>query len=197
MQRYPAKLFTPNDGSDEVHVAASLHNIKRKFDTVAAPSEAYLEAQIPLSLRITSFESTISLPSAILYLALHPLLTKLDMCIASEGMSRLSPRIVHLITTSAVVIIDHFTQLNENNLIISMWLGAERVLMGGAVWVSGLLHQKHLSGASPQGMLSTGTALSPVMKITSLLASFAARWKAGSAYMTIWNDVVDLLLQVI
>jgi len=199
LQLYIQDPSTLSKFSDELHVARCLQKLLCSLTTVPVRDEAFLEAQIPLSLQVTSLGSEISLPSAILYIALHPLLTDSDLFAEQNFMNRPSSRLVHIITTSASVIIDHFTQLNEKNSIISIWVAAERILVAGAVWAAGLMHRKHLSGPGLQGVSNpgTGVTLDPIIKVSSLLASFAARWKAGSSYVTTWNAVVDSIWQTI
>lgn len=197
LQLYLAISSILNHSSDDLYLARCLLLIKRKFDAAAAPSEAYLEAQIPHALQVNSASTDISLPSAVLYLSLHPLLTNLDMFSHAEIISGLSSRMLLLIITSASIVIDHFTQLNNRNSIISIWLSAERVLIAGAVWVASLIHQKHSAAHNTPSIAATSTLMNPIVKVSSLLASFAARWKAAESYVTAWNVLVDILWQII
>ncbi|KIW79388.1 hypothetical protein Z517_06000 [Fonsecaea pedrosoi CBS 271.37] len=185
--------------SNELGVESSLHRIHRTLATVPVPSERYLEALIPQFLQVASAGSEISLSSARLYLALSPLFIDSDRFGNGVGMNAPSPRMVHLITESASVLIDHYTRLNQTTSIISIWMTAEHVLIAGVIWAAGLVHQHRLSGPRLQTISATGPgpALGPIVKVSSLLASFSARWKAGSAFVNAWETVVETLWQVL
>ncbi|KAL2400734.1 hypothetical protein ABEF92_004968 [Exophiala dermatitidis] len=102
-------------------------------------------------------------------------------------------------TLSAAVMIDHFTKLNQRQMIISLWMAAERVLEAGAVWAAYLMHQRRVSGRGPQGVaaMATDLAFAPIVKVSSLLASFAARWRPGSTYVDNWETLVELLWKMV
>lgn len=95
--------------------------------------------------------------------------------------------------------IDHFTKLNQRQMIISLWMAAERVLEAGAVWAAYLMHQRRVSGRGPQGVaaMATDLAFAPIVKVSSLLASFAARWRPGSTYVDNWETLVELLWKMV
>ncbi|KAL2433859.1 hypothetical protein ABEF95_011393 [Exophiala dermatitidis] len=185
--------------ADELYVARCLHNISRVLATVSAPTETYLENLIPTFLQVTSLDSEISAHSATLYVALHPLFTHPDSFAGSGIFSNPSPRIIHLIAKSSAAMIDHFTKLNQRHMIISLWMAAERVLEAGAVWAAYLMHQRRASGRGPQGVaaMATDLAFAPIVKVSSLLASFAARWKPGSTYVDNWETLVELLWKMV
>ncbi|KAH0840803.1 hypothetical protein FOPE_05806 [Fonsecaea pedrosoi] len=185
--------------SNELGVESSLHRIHRTLATVPVPTERYLEGLIPQFLQVASTGSEISLSSARLYLALSPLFIDSDRFGNGVGMNAPSPRMVHLITESASVLIDHYTRLNQTTSIISIWMAAEHVLIAGVIWAAGLVHQQRLSGPRLQTISSMGPgpALGPIVKVSSLLASFSARWKAGSAFVNAWETVVETLWQVL
>ncbi|EXJ75646.1 uncharacterized protein A1O5_00153 [Cladophialophora psammophila CBS 110553] len=199
IQLHLEDLPTPNLLSDELYIASCLHSIARALTTVPVPTETFLEALIPYPLQVKSLGSEIDLSSATLYTALNPLFTDPDRFAGVGILNMASPRVVHVIAKSASVIIDHFTLLNEKNSIISIWLAAERVLEAGTVWAASLVHQQRWAGPRPQHLSATGTdvALSPIVKVSSLLASFAARWKAGSVYVSTWEIVVESLWKMV
>lgn len=190
----------PSDAlADELYFASCLHNISHALTTVAVPTETYLESLIPISLQISSLSSEIKMPSATLYTALHPLFTHPDSFARSGTFNIPSPRIIHTIAKSAAVVIDHFTRLNQRQMIISIWIAAERVVEAGAVWAAYLIRERSLSGRALQGVAINGTdfPLAPIVKVSSLLASFAARWKPGSAYANNWETLVELLWKML
>ncbi|KAL2397772.1 hypothetical protein ABEF93_004583 [Exophiala dermatitidis] len=102
-------------------------------------------------------------------------------------------------TLSAAVMIDHFTKLNQRQMIISLWMAAERVIEAGAVWAAYLMHKRRVSGRGPQGVaaMATDLAFAPIVKVSSLLASFAARWRPGSTYVDNWETLVELLWKMV
>ncbi|KIW38897.1 uncharacterized protein PV06_08722 [Exophiala oligosperma] len=193
LQLYLEDIPTLDLVSDELYVAGCLRSISHALGALTAPNEVFLEGLIPLSLQVTDPSSGIGLASAKLYLALHCLLTNIDTPPESGIFDIPSPRMVHIIAQSASVIIDRFTQLNDNNRIISIWMAAERVLEAGAIWVISLVHQQQSYGQRSQSAAGIRATLSPVVKVSSLLASFAARWTPGSAHLSTWETVVDLL----
>lgn len=189
---------TAVDVADDLNIARYLFKIRCENTALPIRDRVLLETQIPLQLRITSSELDIGIPSATLYLALHPLLTDPILATRSDLLSWPEPRLVHAITASASVIIDHIAQLNENNAIISIWMTIEQVMVAGAVWIAGLLHRKANAGSQLQdSFTTTDVALDPVMKVSTLLASFAARWHPASSYVTLWNAVVESMWQAV
>ena len=158
------------------------------------PDGNVLEQLVPMPLQINSATSTISIHSATLYTALHPLLTKLE---SSTGGPQLggSSRLFHVIPQSASVVIDHFAQLNEEHKIISIWMAAERVLEAGLVWAAYLISQNSttLPGHRITSIMGTRIAMGPLIKVSTLLASFAARWKSGSVHANSWETLMDQL----
>ncbi|KIW98492.1 uncharacterized protein Z519_00153 [Cladophialophora bantiana CBS 173.52] len=185
--------------SDELYIASCLHSISRALTTVPVPTETFLEALIPFPLQVMSLGSEINLSSATLYTALNPLFTDPDRFAGGGILNMASPRMAHIIAKSASIIIDHFNLLNEKNSIISIWLAAERVLEAGTVWAASLVHQQRLAGLRPQHLSATGTdvTLGPIVKVSGLLASFAARWKVGSVYVSTWEIVVESLWKMV
>ena len=177
-------LSVPDPLSDEFNVRIRLHDVTQRFTTSPSSSERLFESLIPPPLRVVSTSSGISMSSATLYTALHPLFTSSDVC-AGPILDDQSSRLFHIIANSAIVIIDHFARLNEDNKIISIWMAAERVLEAGLVWATYLMSQRNLtpSGEHYFPPLGSRATMGPVLKVSSLLASFTARWKSGSAYV--------------
>lgn len=206
LQRHLEEDVQQNVLSDELHIASCLRRISRTLQTtVPFPSEALLEALIPLPLQVTSPSLEINLSSATLYIALHPLFTDADKHDADPSSGggihgTASLRIIQLISKSACVVIDDFVRLNERNMIVSIWFAAERVLEAGTVWAASLVHQRHIIDPRLQLLPTRGDpseALRPVIKVSNLLASFSARWKPGLAYVHVWEAVVELLWKVV
>lgn len=95
---------------------------------------------------------------------------------------------------SASALIDHFTVLNNEGKVLSLWLTAGRTLEAGVVWAFYLLRQRTVSSTGQGGgSRVSGEAMNPLLKVSALLASFAARWSAGMAYADAWQTLVDLL----
>lgn len=180
---------------DDLYVASCLHNISRAMENTSIPSEAFIESLVPLSHQISHFDSNITLASATLYLALHPLITDLDRFTGTDPVEIPSTRMIHLISSSASIVIDHFAQLDEKKMIVSIWLAAEQVLKAGIVWATHIFNNQRMSGTWLLNVpkIKTSVAFGPIIKVSSLLASFAARWHIGSAYTRVWETVVELL----
>ncbi|KAJ8103421.1 hypothetical protein POJ06DRAFT_241829 [Lipomyces tetrasporus] len=77
--------------------------------------------------------------------------------------------------------INHFSQLNNYNRIISLWIAAERVLECGSLWAFSLTSLLRMI---------TRVAMSPILKVSNLLASFAARWNGCVAYVDSWETLL-------
>lgn len=200
LQLYFEDVPTPNVLSDELYVTNCLNSISRALNTIPTPTEALLEALIPPALHVTSFDPEIGLISATLYTALGPLLTDPGSIVGVGILTTPSPRLVHVIAKSASVLIDHFTQLNKRNMIISIWVAAELVLKAGAVWAASLMHKQQISGPTvPRHIFATelDVTMGPIIKVSSLLASFAARWNAGSIYVQSWETLVELFWKML
>jgi hypothetical protein len=183
---------------DDLVTAKCLREIANTFATTNA-DELDLEALIPIHLRVPTITSKIDYSSASVYIALHPLITDLSVCTEPLSPSPPSKRIVHVIKMSASVVIDHFTRVNEARSITSISQAAEQVFLAGLVWISGLLYDKHTPpmASNFHHSHSSAQALTPILRVSSLLASFAARWQAGDGFVSAWNIVVDLLWQAI
>lgn len=152
-------------------------------------------------------ETDIALNSAILYNALHPLFTSnLKVPSGSSQTSSLndvsSTGLLRIIAKSASVMIDRFARLNDEDRIMSFWLTAEQVLEAGAVWASSFMtDSRGRTAAGDHGGISSSNgmreAMGPILKVSALLASFAARWKAGSAYVDTWEAFVELFCNML
>lgn len=193
-----ANTSNPDPEFDELSILRHWNDIASAFTISPRPSEQFFESLIPLSLQVDLSFSDISIPSATLYLALHPLFTNQGIF---SNPTPLNPpsRLFHVIARSARTLIDHFAQLNENNRIISIWMAAERVLEAGLVWAAYLISQRSSSPTGEHSFLSigTGVAMGAILKVSSLLASFAARWKGGSSFVDAWETFVELLWNLI
>jgi hypothetical protein len=80
---------------------------------------------------------------------------------------------------------------------ISVWMVAERVLEAGAVWGLYLITIKHRSPESNYAGMGMASALKPLQSCSTLLASFAERWKEGSVYVDIWETYLAFLWTII
>jgi hypothetical protein len=198
LRLFKQSSVTPMSPSDELNIALSLQEIVHSLANKPGQHWDALESRIPPSLRVTAIEQGLSLSSATLYIALHPLLTDSTPFAFQQYPSKLPTALVQVIIDSASVIIDHVAHLNEQNKIISIWIAAEQILMAGTVWLAGLLHQRYHSGSSMEGVLMVGTSTGspPVIKVTSLLASFAARWRGGYSHVAIWDAVLQSVYQM-
>lgn len=185
---------TPSSLSSELRLLSNLHSIFHWFTESPRPSEAYFESLIPLPMQVDTIDSDISISSARLYIALHPLFTTLDVY-CSTTPNDPGSRLFHIIANSASIMIDQYTQLNKDNKILSIWLATERILECGAIWAAYLINQSCITPRRefPLSGMGTRTVMSPVLKVSVLLASLTARWKGGLAYVEAWEAVVELL----
>jgi hypothetical protein len=186
--------------SSDLNILSCLHNIAQGFTAFPSQSEKYFESLVPLPLQVSSRCSDITLPSATLYTALHPLFTTTsDACSNSRVLSDTSSRLFHVIARSATIVIGHFDNLNQSNSIISIWMAAERVLEAGVIWASFLMSQRHTAPTEEHHFLGMEThiAMRPILKVSTLLASFAARWKDGLAYTNAWETLIELLWNIV
>lgn len=95
--------------------------------------------------------------------------------------------------------IDYFVQLDKSHKIISIWMAAERVFEAGVIWVAYLSRQRNVTPMREDHITSIGTniAASPILKVSTLLASIAARWKRGLVYVNTWETLVQLLWNIL
>lgn len=184
--------------SAELYNLSHLLNIINRISTSSDSSESALESLIPLQLQVPSVNSGISLQSATLYVALHPAFTESDL-FNSRTVNAPPSRLFQIVANSASTLIDHFTRLNESNKIISIFMSSERVLEAGLVWSAFLCSLQTAITAGYQSPLtiSTQAMMSPILKVSALLASFAARWTHGSEYVSAWETLVELLWNII
>lgn len=160
------------------------------------PSQDYFEDLIPNELKVLPGEFDINPSSATLYLALHPLFTSADSDIFSNlSLDGHSSELLRIIADSASTIIDGFVQMNKDHKILSIWRGVERILEAGAVWGIYLITlQRTKSVSGKDHRILTSSAMGPLLKCSTLLASFAERWKDGLIYAQIWETFLSLLL---
>ncbi|KIV96491.1 hypothetical protein PV10_00353 [Exophiala mesophila] len=195
----------PHDGKAFL---TSLYNVTTQVNSIPRLSATSLEDFIPNPYRLDSTRvmdhKTISPETATLYMALHPLFTTLNLnpTAASSssllsGVNEVSPsssQMLKSIAMSACALIDHFTLLNDEGQVLSLWLTAGRTLEAGALWVFYLVRRRiTLDTGQDGGSLTASEAVSPLLKVSALLASFAARWSPGVAYANSWQALVDLL----
>lgn len=164
------------------------------FTVLPRPSAQVFESLIPHCLRVDAAAPQLSVSSATLYIALHPLFTTHDNSSGGIPLDT-SAALFHVISRSASTIIDHFAQLNEDNTIISIWMAADRVLEAGIVWAIYSMSQRGVALVGDHSLLAMGAGLvmRPTMKVSTLLMSFAARCKSVSAYVDAWDTLVELL----
>jgi hypothetical protein len=196
---YLQEIPLSDGAADDLYAASCLHSITHALATVPFPTETYLESLIPTPFQVASLDSEIQISSAMIYISLHPLFTHPNRLAGRSLLDIPSPRLILAIAKSAAVIIDHFIKLNQRHMIVSIWLAAERVLEAGAVWAAYLIHQSRMSGRGPHGIIALGTdfALAPIVKVSSLLASFAVRWKPGLTYVECWETLLELLWKMV
>lgn len=189
-----AASASPDTLSDELNILDQLHNITGKFTSEPRTSAIFPESLIPDPMQVETVDSDISINSAILYTALHPIFTSED--ILSRGTFE-EPllKLFEIVAKSASILVDHFILLDKDHKIISIWMAAERVFEAGLVWVVYLMSRyrtTHTLGHTPFSM-DVRNVMGPILKVSSLLGSFRARWKLGSAYVDAWETIVELL----
>ena len=186
-------LSTADAPVTDLDVLRLLRDIMQYLTVSANLSEDVLESLIPQPMQIYSTTSDMSLNSARLYLALHPLFTRSELF--GGGMhDTSSSRLFYIIAGSASRIIDHFAELDEDNQIISIFMAAEQVFEAGLVWAASLpTRYKNVAVGHQLTATEISSEMAPIMKVSSLLASFAARWKHGTVYVTAWKIFTELL----
>lgn len=182
--------------SDDLRTLSHQQNIIEHIAQFPLESEDFFESLIPLPLQVRSTTSDVNIHSAILYLALHPIFTTSDVH-SSGSLNVFTSRLFQVVAHSASTIIDHFTHLNEEKKIISICMAALQVLEAGLVWATYLISQHQAAQAGSFYAMETGLALSPILKVSALIASFVARWESGSAYADAWETFVQLLWNMI
>jgi hypothetical protein len=187
---------TPGMLSDELSALSHQQSIIEHITRFPLESEDFFESLIPLQLQVRSTTSGISIHSAMLYLALHPIFTTSDVH-SSGSLNVSTSRLFQIVAHSACTIIDHFTHLNEEKKIISICMAAVQVLEAGLVWATYLISRHQTAQAGSFYAMETGLALSPILKVSALIASFVARWESGSAYAEAWETFVQLLWNMI
>lgn len=194
-QTYFAGQTEQSERAEALDLARNLYAIGLTLKSVPVFDEVSLEALIPISHQLPRDDSAISLPSAMLYMAIHPVLTDLNLFTHDINGQSPSLRLVRVIARSASAVIDHLTELNQNRMIISIWLAAEEAMKAGVVKVSCIIFQRRVTRPGVQSLNDTESSvtLKSITKVSSLLASFAARWPAGAAYVNAWEALVELM----
>ncbi|OJD29613.1 fungal specific transcription factor [Diplodia corticola] len=194
----PSRLgaFSPESEflSPSLHVFRAMYSINQHFTLDPDPSPAAMEALIPATFRIpaSARPSEMSLAQAQIYLALHPLFTS-----PSAGPHSCSPELLNNIAGAASAFIACTSKLNREHRIISIWTTAESVLQAGAVWGAYLILSKQedpsILPTRSIGAFGSGSLMEPLLQCSSLLASFAERWKPGRHYFQAWEAFVEML----
>ncbi|KAK8237093.1 hypothetical protein HDK77DRAFT_307152 [Phyllosticta capitalensis] len=154
-----------------------------------------MESSIPACLRINleSGPSDVSLGQAQVYLTLHPLFTS-----PGAGIHCCSPDLLSKIALAAAAFITHTHKLNKERRVVSIWVTAENVLQAGAAWAAYLmLHSQRDSPLHDYHVpkpIDKIPPMEPIVRCSSLLASFAERWKGGRRFCQAWEAFTDLLL---
>ncbi|RDL41627.1 uncharacterized protein BP5553_01606 [Venustampulla echinocandica] len=179
----------------------NIRNITESFCTTPLPQQEHFESLIPSDLRasISQAGADITLPAAVIYLTLHPLFTSKGTEIFSDyPLPTTAINLLHTIGRSARKIIDEYFQSSKVNKIISIWMAAERVLEAGAVWATYLIIMKRKQ-SSTGGLSNIGMnhVMRTLTRCSTLLVSFAERWKEGLVYVEIWEIFLSLLWGVL
>lgn len=209
--------FPPHDALyGDLDFRTHLYKIADRLRTMARPAKELFDDLIPApvptgSTEVGAADCPVNVQLATLYVALHPLFTSSHLLEPSTGPDRLpipddvndnshtdlsSLSLFRIIATSASIVIDHYSWLNETGRILSLWMAAERVLEAGAIWAFHVVRQRALSVSSSaweRAAVERRAAMAPLLKVSTLLASFAARWKPGSAYSDAWEALVELI----
>jgi hypothetical protein len=115
---------------DDLATLGYLQRIAEHMTHFPRPSEDFFENLMPLGLQVRSISSGISIQSAMLYLAPHPLFTTSE-AFSTRTFNVLHSRLFQIVAHSASAIIDHFAYLNENDMIVSVCMAAEQVIEAG------------------------------------------------------------------
>jgi hypothetical protein len=144
-------------------------------------------------------QSKIVFSSARLYIALHPILTNPGHSSAGGVLDAAWSRLAAVVAKSALTIIEHVVRQNKSNMVIAISQTSNQILEAGVVWAYCLLLQKLSKLSITHTLPARGTRgqLSPVIQVSRLLTSFAARWKPGSVYVDAWNTVLELIWHLV
>ncbi|ERS98583.1 hypothetical protein HMPREF1624_05369 [Sporothrix schenckii ATCC 58251] len=200
-QQLLSASFTPASSVviDDLVVLRTCMQIRQHLEARPQIPDYLLESLIPVPLQVlaappltrtrladTTAAPPMSVQSATVYMALHPVVVFPDMILKGGQLSAPS-RLFQIVAGAACVLLDEYARQNPRHRISSLWMSAERIVEAGIVWVLYVLaHQQY-------GLLDVGTAMRPILHVSSLLASFAARWKAGTAYVEPWETLVELM----
>lgn len=187
-------LANPGPYEEELHILKLLRETAERFATEPLSVDNSIQGLIPQHLQVGLMDYDISLSSARLYLALHPLFSMSELGVRSI-LDQYSSQLFNVIARSSTQLIDHFAALSDGNKILSIWMAAEQVLEAGAVWAAYLMSRHQNPSLTQHGASTMGTraGLSPILKVTSLLTSFAVRCKDTSAHLRVWETLVALL----
>lgn len=189
--------FTP------IAINNSVLRISESLSLQPRPSQERLEHLIPLQLRVLrSDKGPIPFSSATIYLALHPVFTDYlsDLCSDHTSTTQIiSTGLLEIIAASASVVIDRYVQLQEEHMLLSVWIAAERVLEAGAVWATYLLIVKEMQTDDDANSAcgNTKKSMLPLWKCGNLLTSCAERWKGGRVYCKVWETFLSMISHVL
>ncbi|KAK8164121.1 hypothetical protein IWX90DRAFT_249915 [Phyllosticta citrichinensis] len=189
-----APTVIPN-GLSEPLVYHTLYTLTQELNFPQESASVDVESRlIPVCLQIDTESGweNMSLGQAQVYLTLHPLFTS-----PGAGTHCCSQSLLLKIAMAAAAFIMHTHKLNRERRVISIWVSAENVMQAGAAWAAYLmlrsqrdspLHDHHIPN------LVGLPAIEPIVKCSSILSSFAERWKCGRRYCQAWDAFADLLL---
>ncbi|KIH87798.1 hypothetical protein SPBR_04571 [Sporothrix brasiliensis 5110] len=200
-QQLLSSSFTPASSVviDDLVVLRTCMQIRQHLEARPQIPDHLLESLILVPLQVlaappltrtrladTTATPPMSVQSATVYMTLHPVVVFPDEILKGGQLSTRS-RLFQIVAGAACVLLNEYARQNPRHRISSLWMSAERIVEAGIVWVLYVLaHQQY-------GLLDIGTAMRPILHVSSLLASFAARWKAGTAYVEPWETLVELM----
>lgn len=163
------------------------------IDSPSLPA-AQLESMIPVQLRITKPETRIEISSALLYITLQPIFTTAEI-IAGQPLDEKTFVIFRSTAMSACTMINHKCELDNSGRTLSLWLEADRVLRCGILWLYYLIYQSRRQrlGGDRSPFMAMGNMMAPLLQVTSLLSSFAARFRDASASLSAWEACTAML----
>lgn len=187
------------DPASPVVIDTCILRISDALSLQPQPPYEHLEQLIPLQLRVARNAVSISLPSARIYLALHPLFTDRLYDLFSDQMAEQDKvDLWKIVATSASVVIESYVRLQKEQRLLSVWLAAERVLEAAAVSaIYFLVTRRTHVGSAEAAYNSLDESTLPLWKCANLLTSYAERWKEAIAYSRIWDTFLSLLSGVL
>lgn len=193
---FPGKITSSGAQSinEQSIVSSSVANIAQTLMDTSDMSMADAVILIPPALRVELPHDRVTLSSALLYVTLQPLFTTEEIMFG-KPLDESTSNAFHIVAKSACTIIDRLRELNKSGKVLSLWMDADRVLRCGKIWLYYLVYHSQ-SGqvvGTQSPMNYAGQSMAPVLQVTSLLSSFAARFKGASASLSAWEACVALL----